>query len=73
MIVGQVYFSQVEFFSLKIFQGGPPPSKHAKFKSKKQNFLDFEFFLHEAYIWTSKAPHKRWTSLGQKRLRKRRF
>ena len=53
MIVGQLLFSQVEFFSLKIFQGGPLPPKHAKFKSKKQNFLDFKILLHEAYLWTS--------------------
>ena len=47
IIVGQLLFSQVRIFSLKIFQGGPLPPKHAKFKSKKQQFLDFKFFLHE--------------------------
>jgi len=53
MIVGQLLFSSFRIFSLKIFQGGPRPPKHAKFKSKKQKFLDVKFFLHEAYIWTS--------------------
>ena len=41
-------FSQVKIFYSKIFQDGPRAGNHSKFKSKKQNFRDFNFLLHEA-------------------------
>ena len=59
-------FSLLKIFSLKIFHDGPQDWKHGKFKSKKQKFTDIKFLLHEAYVWTPKAPQKIGAHLSQK-------
>ena len=48
-----IFVFNVQNLLFLIFQGGPRGPKHYKFKSKKQKFLDFNFFMHEAYLRTS--------------------
>ena len=59
-------------FAQKIFHDGHRTSKHGKFKSKKQIFLDFFFLLHEALLDPNKGLCKRkndlnkiWASYGR--------
>ena len=59
MISKHFMFSYHRFFSLKVFHDGPRGSKHAKFKSKKQNITNFKFLKFEAIIDPNKYLHKR--------------
>ena len=59
-------FSYQFFFSLKIFHDGSRGSKHGKFKSKKQNFTNFNLIQSEALIDPNKGPHKRKNQSSQK-------
>ena len=59
-------FSYQFFFSLKIFHDGSRGSKHGKFKSKKQNFTNFNLIQSEASIDPNKGPHKRKNQSSQK-------
>ena len=49
-------FSKQIFFL--IFHDGPQGWKHDKFKSKKQIFMDLQFFLQEALKNPKKSPCK---------------
>ena len=67
MISKHFMFSYHKFFSLKVFHDGPRGSKHAKFKSKKQNFTNFKFLKFEAIIDPNKDLHKRKYQSSQKK------
>ena len=59
-------FSYQIIFSLKIFHDGPRGLKHGKFKSKKQNFMNFNFIYSEALVDPIKGPHKKKNQSSQK-------
>ena len=63
-IVTFFVFIAKNFFK-KIFNDGPRTRKHGKFKSKKQIFTDFWFFLHEALLDPQKHLCKRKTDLNK--------
>ena len=66
MISKHFMFSYHKFFSVKVFHDDPRGSKHAKFKSKKQNFTHFKFLKFEAIIDFNKDLHKRKKQSNQK-------
>ena len=66
MISKHFMFSYHKFFSVKVFHDDPRGSKHAKFKSKKQNFTNFKFLKFEAIIDPNKDLHKRKKQSNQK-------
>ena len=70
MFVYNIYLKILCFntkkFVYKNFYDGPRGSKHGKFKSKKQIFMDFKFLCFEAQIEANKDVHKRKNNSSQK-------
>ena len=60
-------FSKQIFFL--IFHDGPQGWKHDKFKSKKQKFSDFNFFVHETFYNNSRGIQKIWTHFWSRNRR----